>query len=103
MQDEFNSLLENETWELVPLPPKRKLVQCKWVYRTKDYADGSDIKYNFILVEKLFYQFQGVYYTETFAPVANMDSIRLVLAIVASKHWEVHHMEFKSASLHGEI
>ena len=42
-------------------------------------------------------------YHETFAPVAKMDSIRLVLAISASKHWEVHHMDVKSAFLHGDI
>ena len=85
MQDEFNSLQENETWELVPLPPKRKLVQCKWVYRTKVVADASYIKYKAILVAKGFSQFQGVDYTETFTPVAKMDSIGLVLAIAASK------------------
>ena len=44
MEDELQSLQENNTWELVPLPPKRKVVQCKWVYRTKFSADGSDIK-----------------------------------------------------------
>ena len=42
-------------------------------------------------------------YIETFAPVAKMDSIRLVLAIAASKGWQVHHMDVKSAFLHGEI
>ena len=46
---------------------------------------------------------QGVDYTETFAPVAKMDSIRLVLAIVASKWWEVHHMDVKSHFIHGDI
>ena len=42
-------------------------------------------------------------YHETFAPVAKMDSIRLVLAIAASKHWEVHHMDVKYAFIHGDI
>ena len=55
------------------------------------------------LVEKGFSQVQGVDYHETFAPVAKMDSIRLVLAISASKHWEVHHMDVKSAFLHGDL
>ena len=86
MQEEFNSLQDNETWELVPFPSKRKLVQCKWVYRTKVDVDGSDIEYNTRLVSKGFSQVQGVEYTETFASVAKMDSIRLVLAIAASKH-----------------
>ena len=103
MQDEFNSLQENETWELVSLPPKRKLVQCKWVYQTKVAADGSDKKYKAILVSRGFSQIQGVDYTETFAPVAKMDSIRLVVAIAASKCWEVHHMDAKSEFIHGEI
>ena len=44
MQEEFNSLQENETWELVPFPPKRKLVQCKWVFQNKIDADGFDVK-----------------------------------------------------------
>ena len=87
MQDEFNSLQENETWELVSLPPKRKLVQCKWVFQKKIAADGYDVKYKAILISKGYSQVQGVDYTETFAPVANMNSIRLVLAIAASKGW----------------
>ena len=103
MQEEFNSLQENETWELVPLPSKRKLVQCKWIYQKKVAADKYDINYKAIFVSKGFYQFQVVEYTETFVSVAKMDSIRLVLAIVASKCWEVHHMDVKSAFLHGEI
>ena len=51
MEDELQYLQENNTWELVPLPPKRK-VQCKWVYRTKIFADGSDIKHKARLVAK---------------------------------------------------
>ena len=69
----------------------------QWVYRMKVYVDGSTYKYNPRLVGKLFSQVQGVDYIETFALVEKMDSIRLVLAISASKHWEVHHMDVKSA------
>ena len=54
-------------------------------------------------MEKCFSRVQGVDYHETFAPVAKMDSIRLVFAISASKHWEAHHMDVKSAFLHGDI
>ena len=87
MQDEFNSLQENETWESVPFPSNRKLLQCKWVYRTKVDHYGSYINYKAKFVSKGFSQVQGVDYTDTFASVAKMDSIKLVLAIVASKHW----------------
>ena len=67
MQEEFKSLEDNDTQELVPLPSKMKLVQCKWVYRTKMDVDGSYVNYNMILVSKWFSQFHGVDYTETFA------------------------------------
>ena len=103
MQEYFKSLQDNETWELVPFPSKRKLVQCKWVYRNKVVTDGHDINYKANLVYKLFSQVQGFDYTEKFTRVAKMDSIKLVLAIVASKHWKVHHMDVKSAFIHGEI
>ena len=59
--------------------------------------------YKAILVSKGYSQFHGVYYTDTFAPVGKMDSIRLVLVISASKGWQVHHIYVKSALLHGEI
>ena len=78
-------------------------MQCKWVYRNKISADGYDIKYKARLVSKLFSQVQGVDYTETFAPVANMNSIRLVLSIIASKQWEVHHMDVKNDFLHSDL
>ena len=61
------------------------------------------MKHKAILVSKGYSQVHGVDYTETFAPVAKMDSIRLVLALAASKCWEVHHMDVKSAFLHGEL
>jgi hypothetical protein len=41
MKEEYNSLLKNQTWDLVPLPSGRKLVMCRWVYRTKSATDGQ--------------------------------------------------------------
>ena len=73
------------------------------MFRTKVFIYGSIYKYKARMVAKCFSQVQGVDYHETFAPVAKMDSIRIVLAISASKHWEVHHMDVKSAFLHGDI
>ena len=102
MDEEMNSLQKNTTWELVSLPLGRTLVQCKWVFQIK-VAEYGTMKYKERLVEKGFSQVQGVDYHETFAPIAKMDSICLVLAISASKHWEVHHMDVKSSFLHGDI
>ena len=61
------------------------------------------MKHKAILFAKGYSQVHGFDYTETFAPVAKMDSIRLVLVVAASKGWQVHHMDVKSAFLHGDL
>ena len=73
------------------------------MYKTKFAADGSTLKYKARLVDKGYSQLHGIYYNETFALVAKMDSIRLALAIAASKQWEVHHMDVKCAFLNGDL
>ena len=90
---------------MVDLPPGRKLVQCKWVFKTKFDFDGSPSKYKARLVSKGYSQVHGIEYNETFSPVEKMDSIRLALAIAASKQWEVHHMDVnvKCAFLNGDL
>ena len=103
MKEEFNSLQKNNTWELVDLPPGRKLVQCKWVFKNKFSTDGSPLKYKEILVAKGYSQLHGIDYNETFAPMEKMESIRLALAIAGSKQWEVHHMDVKCAFLNGDL
>jgi hypothetical protein len=103
MNEEYRSLMANDTWDLVPLPKGRKLVRCKWVYITKYASDGSVERHKARLVAKGFSHVEGIDYNETFAPVAKMNSIRLVLALAASHKWEVHQMDVKSAFLHGDL
>jgi hypothetical protein len=67
MNEEYHSLMENDTWDLVPLPKGRKLVRCKWVYRTKYASDGSIERHKARLVAKGFSQVEGIDYNETFA------------------------------------
>jgi hypothetical protein len=90
MQEEYNSLLENQTWDSVPLPSRRKIFRYIWVYKTKNTTDKKISRYKDMLVAKGFQQVHGIDYDETFTPVVKIDSIRLALAIVASKGWEVH-------------
>ena len=58
MKEEFSSLQKSNTWELVDLPPGRKLVQCKWVYKTKFAADGSALKYKARLLTSSWHRLQ---------------------------------------------
>eukprot|EP00253_Pinus_taeda_P021660 PITA_21660 len=103
MNEEYRSLLANDTWDLVPLPKGRKPVRCKWVYRTKYGPDGKVDKHKARLVAKGFSQVEGIDYTETFFPIAKMNSVRLVFSLAASFKWEVHQMDVKSAFLHGDL
>jgi hypothetical protein len=103
MNEEYRTLMENDTWDLVPLPKERKLVRCKWVYKTKYASDGSVERHKDRVVAKVFSQVEGIDYHETFSPVAKMNSIHLVLALATSHKWEVHQMDVKSAFLHGYL
>eukprot|EP00253_Pinus_taeda_P010782 PITA_10782 len=103
MNEEYRSLLANDTWDLVPLPKGQKLVRCKWVYKTKYGPDGKVDKHKARLVAKGFSQVEGIDYTETFSPIAKMDSIHLVLSLATYFKWEVHQMDVKYAFLHGDL
>jgi hypothetical protein len=103
MYEEYCSLMQNGTWDRLPLPKGIKLVRCKWVYKTKYASDGSIARHKVRLVPKGFTQVGGIDYNETFSPIAKMNSICLVLAIVVSHEWEVHQMDVKFALLHGNL
>ena len=103
MDEEYHSLMAKNTWDLVPLPKGRKLVRCKWISRTKYVSDGSVERNKARLVAKGFFQVEGIDYNEIFAPVAKMNSIRLVLSLVALHNQEFHQMDVKSSFLHGDL
>ena len=82
-------------------PQHRKVIGVKWVYRTKLNADGSVNKYKARLVVKGYSQVFGVDFSETFAPVAHLDTIRMLLALIAQKGWKTYQLDVKSIFLNG--
>ncbi len=103
MLDEMTSIESNGTWELVDAPPGVRPIGLKWVFKTKKDATGVVTKHKARLVAKGYVQRQGVDFDEVFAPVARLESVRLLLALAASEGWAVHHMDVKSAFLNGEL
>ncbi|KAG8501874.1 hypothetical protein CXB51_004547 [Gossypium anomalum] len=101
MDDEIAMIEKNKTWELVPRPTNRKVIGVKWVYRAKQNADESLNKLKARLVVKGFSQKYGLDYMETFAPVARLDTIRLLIALATQKQWKIHQLDVKSAFLNG--
>jgi hypothetical protein len=102
-QEEYDALHQHDVWELCELPPDRKAVGCRWVYRIKTNTDGTVERYKARLVAKGFSQKPHLDYTETFAPVAKFASLRTVLALAAAEDMEVHTMDVSSAFLNGDL
>lgn len=103
MIEELQSIKENKTWSLVTLPKGHRPIGLKWVYKLKHDEKGDIIKHKARLVAKGYVQRHGVEFDEVFAPVARMESVRVILILAAQLNWSVHHMDVKSAFLNGDL
>ncbi|XBI71622.1 hypothetical protein VPH35_065793 [Triticum aestivum] len=103
MTEEMACIESNETWSLCDLPAGHRPIGLKWVFKEKRNAAGEVIKHKARLVAKGFVQRAGIDFEEIFAPVARLDSMRVLLAAAAQEGWEVHHLDVKSAFLNGEL
>ena len=103
MNSEIKSIEKNQTWTLTELPVGAKRIGVKWVYKTKYNEHGKIDKYKARLVAKGYSQKYEVDYTEVFAPVAMMDTVRMIIALAAQKNWTIFQLDVKSAFLHGEL
>lgn len=103
MNVEIEAIERNQTWELTSLPAGMKKIGVKWVFKTKLNENGEVDKCKARLLAKGYTQQQGIDYTEVFAPVARLETIRMVIALAAQKGWDVFQLDVKSAFLHGEL
>ena len=103
MVTEMNSIQSNKTWELSELPAGHRAIGLKWVFKVKKDPNGNIIKHKARLVAKGYAQREGVDFDEVFAPVARIETVRLLIALAAQMSWEIHHMDVKSAFLNGEL
>ncbi|KAJ7961274.1 Retrovirus-related Pol polyprotein from transposon TNT 1-94 [Quillaja saponaria] len=101
MDEEIIAIEKNDTWELANLPKDHKAIGVKWVYKVKKNAKGEVEKYKMRLVAKGYAQKQGIDYEEVFAPVACLETIRLLISFAAHKHWKIYQLDVKSTFLHG--
>lgn len=103
MSDEFQALLQTNTWTLVPSSGVTNLIGCKWVFRTKKLLDGSVERYKARLVAKGFHQQAGIDFSETFSPVVKATTIRTILSIAVSENWPLRQLDINNAFFHGDL
>ena len=101
MDDEMNSLIENDTFTVTELPESKSVVGGKWVYTIKGEPMNPLFKARY--VAKGYSQTKGVDFLETFSPTARMESVRMLTQIAVQENWPLHQMDVKGAYLHAPI
>ncbi|GKB45932.1 ribonuclease H-like domain-containing protein [Tanacetum coccineum] len=103
MSDEYNTLIKNGTWTLVPRPMDVNVVRCMWLFRHNFLVDGTLTRYKDWLMANGSTQVEGIDVDETFSPVVKPGTIRTILNLAISRYWHVHQLDVKSAFLHGDL
>ena len=103
VDEEVRALEKNGTWEITDLPRGKKPVGCKWIFTVKYKTDGNVDRYKARLVAKGFTQSYGIDYQETFAPVAKLNTVRVLLSLAANLDWSLHQLDVKNAFLNGDL
>ncbi|KAL0462346.1 UNVERIFIED_CONTAM: Retrovirus-related Pol polyprotein from transposon TNT 1-94 [Sesamum latifolium] len=103
VKSEMDSIVSNETWKLVDLPPGCTTIGCKWIFMKKLKPDRSVDKFKTRLVAKNFKQKEGIDYFDTYSPVARLTTIRVFIALASMYSLPIHQMDVKTAFLYGEL
>ncbi|GJU32330.1 ribonuclease H-like domain-containing protein, partial [Tanacetum coccineum] len=103
MYDEYNALIRNSIWILVPKPPNANVVRSMWLFRHKYHADGSLRRYKTRLIANGRSQQYGVNCDDTFSPVVKPTTIRTLLSLALSQNWPNHQLHVKNAFLNSDL
>ena len=93
MVEEYQSIMKNDVWEIVPKPKDKSMVSSKWIFKTKHSTYGSIEKYNARFVARGFSQKEEIDYEEKISPVARYTSIRIVISLASDMKWKLHQMD----------
>ncbi|KAH9726247.1 retrovirus-related pol polyprotein from transposon RE1 [Citrus sinensis] len=103
MEDEYNALVKNQTWTLIPHDQNYKLIGNKWVYKVKENPDGTINRYKAKLVLKGFLQTPGLDFNETFSPVVKAATIRIILTLAVNNDWLLRQVDINNVFLNGDL
>lgn len=103
MQEELLQFDQSKIWHLVPPPEYRSIIKTKWIFKNKLDKQGTITRNKAIIVVRGYNQEKGNVYDETFAPVACIKAIRMVIAFAAHKEFKLYQMDVKSVLLNGYL
>lgn len=103
MREEIDSLIQHDTWALTALPPSKRALSARWVYRAKPEVNPTHTRLKARLVARATEQRSGVDYEDTFAPVVERSTIRLIIALAAAHGWPITQMDVITAFLNGKL
>jgi hypothetical protein len=103
MTEEYQSIIKNDVWEIVPRPKSKDVVSSKWIFKIKNVANSSIEKYKARFVTRVFSQKEGIDYEEKLAPVSRYTSIRTIVLLASKMKWKLHQMDVKTTFLNGVI
>jgi len=103
INSDMESIMQNQTWVLVNLPPGSKPIGCKWIFKKKLKVNNTIDKYKTRLVAKGYHQKEGKDFFDTYSPITRITSIRVLIAIAALHNLEIHQKDVKTAFLNGDL
>jgi hypothetical protein len=103
MVEEYQSIMKNDVWEVVPRPEGKSVVTSKWMFKIKHAVDEGIEKYKVRFVARGFSQKEGIDYDETFTSVARYTSMRTIISLASVLGWKFHQMDVKMAFLNGQV
>ncbi|XP_024171909.1 uncharacterized mitochondrial protein AtMg00820-like [Rosa chinensis] len=101
MQEELNQFTRNDVWYLVPRPGNCNVIDTKWIFRNKSDEKGNVIRNKARLVAQDYSEVEGLDFDKTFAPVAGLESVRLLLAVACHLRFKLFQMDVKTVFLNG--
>ena len=103
MHEELNQFVRNDVWELAPRPENFHVIGTKWIFKNKTDEDGEIIRNKSRLVAQGYTQVEGVDFDESFAPVARLKPIRILMSIACTINFKLYQMDVKCAFLNGYL
>ena len=101
MHQELHQFVRNDVWELVPRPKDTYVIGTKWIFKNKTDEDGEVVQNKSRLVAQVYIEVEGIDFDESFAPIARLESIWILLSIVCIMNFKLYQMDVKSVFLNG--